>query len=428
MPADDSNPRPSAPLAAFRRLAEALTVRDFRLLWTGGLMTHISDWMDQVTLAWLVLEITGSPVLVGLLHGCRFLPLLVFGLWGGMLADRFDRKALLIRTQAASLAVTLGLAVVAFQESPNIVLVFVFAIARGALLSFDRPSRHALMPSLVPKPLLMNAVALQSASHNISRVIGPALAGVLIAAIGVSWCILLTGLIFIPNLVALVAMKAPPAAPHVRHQSGEGGIPEALRYAWSERSVAAVLGTTMLLLVLVVPHHSMLPVFARDVLQVGPAEFGVLNAAAGAGSLVGTLSIAWMGHAAVRGTVLIGGGLAYAVAVIAFSASSWYPLAMVLLMVTGACSQAYFTTSTAVLQTIVPDRLRGRIMSIYLLDRAVMPLGSVVAGAVAGVWGVSLALGSMAALGIGAILLVAATVPALRAIGSSDQPVASIGA
>ncbi|MFN0073098.1 MAG: MFS transporter [Chloroflexota bacterium] len=396
-------------------------MRDFRLLWTGGLMTHISDWMDQVTLSWLVLEITGSPVLVGLLHGCRFLPLLVFGLWGGVLADRFDRKTLLIRTQMASLLVTLGLATVAFQESPNVVLVFIFAIARGSLLSFDRPSRHALMPALVPKPLLMNAVALSSASHNISRVIGPALAGVLIAVMGVSWCILLTGLIFIPNLIALFAMRVPPLVAHAKRESQDGGILEALQYARQESSVAAVLGTTMLLLILVVPHHSMLPVFARDVLLVGPAEFGALNAAAGIGSLVGTMSVAWLGQAAIRGTVMIGGALAYAVAVIGFSVSSWYPVAVVLLMITGACSQMFFTTSTAVLQTIVPDRLRGRIMSIYLLDRAVMPIGSVIAGAIAAAWGAPLALGLLAGIGIVAILLVAALVPALRAIGTDSR-------
>ncbi len=355
------------------RLVEALSVRDYRMLWLGGLLSNIGDWMDQVTLSWLILSITDSPLWVGLLHACRFLPLLIFGLWGGVLADRLDRRVMLIRTQLVSMVVTLGLAAVAFQPEPSLFLVFVFAITRGALLSFDRPARHALMPDLVPRPLLMNAVALQSAAHNISRVLGPAIAGILIAAVGTSWSLLFTALLFVPNLASLAAIRTTKMAGRRTLHGGSGGVREGLRYAWSEPSVAAVLGTTMLILVFLAPHLSMLPVIARDVLHGGPAEFGTLNAAAGAGSLIGTVAIAWMGARGAHGGMLIGGALAFGITVMAFAMSSSYPLSIALIMIVGACSQAYFTTSTALLQTIVPDELRGRIMSIYLMDRAVYP-------------------------------------------------------
>jgi MFS transporter, DHA1 family, staphyloferrin A biosynthesis exporter len=404
-------------LIATNRLVEALSVRDYRYLWFGGLLSNVGDWMDQVTLSWLVLSITDSPLWVGLLHACRFLPLLVFGLWGGVLADRFDRRVMLIRTQIASLIVTIGLAIVAFQPQPDLVLVFIFAISRGALLSFDRPARHALMPELVPRPLLMNAVALQSAAHNISRVIGPAVAGLIIALVGTSWSLVFTASLFIPNLASLRAIRAGSASSARDRHAGQGGIVEGLKYAWSEPSVAMVLGSTMLILVFLAPHLSMLPVIARDVLQGGPAEYGTLNAAAGAGSLVGTVAIAWLGARAAHGGMLIGGALAFGVSVIAFAMSSWYPLSVILIMIAGGCSQAYFTTSTTLLQTMVPDELRGRIMSIYLMDRAVYPAGSVLAGALATSWGAPIAIAGLAAACIGVILVVTFRFPSLRAVG-----------
>lgn len=398
------------------RLAQALTVRDYRLLWSGGMLSYISDWMDQVTLAWLVYTLTNSAVAVALLHSCRFLPLLVFGLWGGVLADRFDRRALLLRTQFASALVTVGLAVVSFQESPAVWLVFVLAIARGSLLSFDRPSRHALMPLLVPKPLIMNAVALQSAAHNLSRVLGPAIAGALIAAVGVSWSLVFTASLFVPNLAALFALRVPQGATGRSRSRGDGGIVEGLRYVWSNRLVAALLGTTMVLLILLVPHLTLLPVIARDVLDVGAAGFGLLNAAAGLGSLVGTAAIAWMGSRGAHGRVIMGGALAFSLSVLVFAASTWYPVALLLIGVVGFCSQAYFTTSMAVLQVIVPDELRGRVMSIYLMDRGVVPAGSVLAGYLATLIGVPLTLGLLAIVSTVFIIAVVFLVPSLRSI------------
>jgi MFS family permease len=408
-------------LASTNRLVAALAERDYRFLWLGGLLSNIGDWMDQVTLSWLVLSVTDSPLWVGLLHACRFLPLLVFGLWGGVLADRFDRRVMLIRTQIVSLVVTIGLVIVAFQPEPSLLLIFVFAIARGALLSFDRPARHALMPELVSRPLLMNAVALQSAAHNLSRVVGPAIAGVIIALVGTAWSLVFTAALFIPNLASLYAIRAGNASVVRARHAGQGGIREGLKYVWSEPTVATVLGSTMLILVFLAPHLSMLPVIARDVLHGGPAEYGALNAAAGAGSLVGTVAIAWLGARAAHGGMLIGGALAFGVAVIAFAMSSWYPLSIVLIMVAGGCSQAYFTTSTALLQTIVPDELRGRIMSIYLMDRAVYPAGSVLAGALATTWGAPVAITGLATICIAIVLVVALRVPSLRAVGLESR-------
>jgi MFS family permease len=244
---------------------------------------------------------------------------------------------------------------------------------------------------------------------------------VIIALVGTAWSLVFTAALFIPNLASLYAIRAGNASVVRARHAGQGGIREGLKYVWSEPTVATVLGSTMLILVFLAPHLSMLPVIARDVLHGGPAEYGALNAAAGAGSLVGTVAIAWLGARAAHGGMLIGGALAFGVAVIAFAMSSWYPLSIVLIMIAGGCSQAYFTTSTALLQTIVPDELRGRIMSIYLMDRAVYPAGSVLAGALATTWGAPVAITGLATICIAIVLVVALRVPSLRAVGLESR-------
>ncbi|RIK46547.1 MAG: MFS transporter, partial [Chloroflexi bacterium] len=301
----------------------ALRFRDYRLLWTGNFVTQTGQWMQQVALGWLVLDLTGSATYLGLVGFARGIPMLFMSLPAGVLADRMDRRKLLLVAQlvAAALAVILAVLVVTGLVRPWHVLVTSFL--SGSAMAFVFPVRQALVPSLVPREHLANAVALNSAGQNSTRVLGPSLAGVLISAIGTAGCFFLQAGSLI--WAAVLSARLPKRPRSNQARTARSNVRDGLRFIASSPTLTALIGLAAIPTVLAMPFQQMLPVFATDVLRTGSTGLGLLMAASGVGALVGSLAYAAVGKVGNEGMVLIGTAGAFGLALCLFAASSWAP-------------------------------------------------------------------------------------------------------
>jgi MFS family permease len=408
---DERRARDSAAAVAAVRTAPALRLRvstfdslrhrDYRLLWTGVLFTSGGMWMEQVALNWLVYDMTGSAVQLGVLNGLRALPSLVTGLLGGVAADRMDRKRLMIWTQWVLLVLYTILAAIILLDRVAVWHLMLFTLATGVVWTFNQPVRQAILPRLVPKEDLMNAVALQSAAFNMTRVIGPAVGGLLIALIGAGGAIAAEAVTWVAVLALTYPMRVPPLpprapdAPGVRHDLAEG-----LRYVARTPAVRGLLVMAMLPFVLIMPYMTLLTIFAKEIFHMDVAGLGLLMSISGVGALAATLGVASLGHFSGKGRLLFAAAVTMSVTLIGFALSPWLPLSYLALIAVSGSSMAYMALSNTLVNLIVPDAFRGRVMSVYMLDRGLMPLGSLFAGVVAAVWGAPAALVLMGVAGL----------------------------
>lgn len=398
----------------------ALAFPNYRLLWGGGLISYTGDWMEQVSLNWLVLSLNGSAWDLGLLNFFRLAPLLALSLIGGVIADRMDRRQLLMRTQIAAMLLSFATAALVYSPWLSLWPLLVLSTLRGALLSFDRPARQSLIPGLVPREHVANAVALHSALRNFTRIFGPSVGGVLIALVGVGGSFLVNAFSFIAVIVALLLMRVPPRKVSVgAHGTLRSGIGEGFKYVRSEPTIGAILLLTLVPMVFGLPYQTLVPVFARDVLDVGSVGYGLLSAAGGVGALIGAIGMAYFGRVTGQGLVL--GAFAFGVGLVGFASSPWFALSLSLLVLVGFCNQVYMTTANTLLQSLVPDELRGRVMSIYLMDRGLIPMGSLIAGGLAVVLGAPLTLAAMGAICAGLALAAAPRIAPIRDQGMGTE-------
>jgi predicted MFS family arabinose efflux permease len=385
----------------------ALRHKNFRLFYTGQSVSLLGSWMQSVALSWLVLILTDSAFYLGLVGALQTLPILLFSFWGGVVADSRSKYHVLFLTQGAMmlLAVALG-TLVAWQALP-VWLLCVLVFLAGAAMAFDIPVRQAFIVDLVGKPDLPNAIALNSALFNGTRVMGPALAGLLIAAVGMANCFFLNAVSFLAVLLALVWMKLPPADPQTRL-----GFRQALRqlldFLRERQELRLILVLMTAVSVLGHAYYVLLPMLARDVLNAGPKGYGLLMAVNGAGAFLGGLALARrLRHRPPMPSFL--GGLALFLAgllTLSFITSYWLALIAMFFMGFGMVTQ--LSTSNSLLQLNVPDHLRGRIMSLFsLIIIGSIPLGSMLYGAVAHYLGPSRAitLGSLSAAAAAALIL-----------------------
>jgi MFS family permease len=405
--------------AAPRRLAmfDALRVRDFRLLWFGLLVSNIGTWMQMIGQGWLVLQLTNSPFWLGMVAFSRAVPVIAFSLFAGVLADRVDRRRLLLVTQSIVGVLALLLAVLTSLGVVRIWQIMLIGFLSAATMSFDMPARQALVPDMVGKDRLMNAVGLNSAAFNGAGIIGPSLAGLAIGAIGVAGC-------FYINAVSYLAVVAAVWALRTRGKGGtrRGGmwdsLTEGLRYIRRNRVVFALFAIVAIPSLLGRPYQQLMPVFARDVLHSGPQGYGALMAASGVGALIGALATASFGAFGRKGLIMLGATVTFGLVLVAFALSRHFWLSLGLLVLAGGGSTLYMGAVNTLLQTTVPADFRGRIMSVYsLIMGGFMPLGGMLLGSAATLIGdVSL----VVALGGAAIALIAlaiaAIVPALRGL------------
>ena len=382
--AGSAGPHHAAPIHAtgFGVIFSSLRHRDYRLLWIGTLLMSAGQWIQQVTLGWLLYDITGSAVLLGALNGFRALPFLIFGPLAGVAADRFDRRGLLLLIQPALAITTAVMGVLVLVGQAEIWHLFLFTFLTASMWSITQPVRQTLVPNLVPKRDLMNALALNSMGFNSMKVVGPALGGALIVIFGAAGNFFVQSVVYSVLMLSIFYMKAPPTPSQARKTSALANLKEGLVY---------VKGTPVVLTLIIlslIPHmlslpvtNALMPVFQKDVLGVGPEGLGLLLASPGVGAVLATFGLAGAANRIRRKGLLMLLGLSLlGLSIILFAQARSLPLAMIALCLMGACQMTYMTTANTVVQVMVPDQLRGRVMSIWMLDQGLGPIGALVAG------------------------------------------------
>lgn len=375
-----------------RRIAAALTYRDFRVLWAGACTSSIGTWMQRVAQAWLVLELTDSAWYLALDAFVGEAPLLLFTLIGGVVADRMDRRLLLLMSQVVQMACAFALAALVWFDAVTIGLILGLSFTSGCAQAFGGPAYQSLIPSLVSKDHLPNAIALNSIQFNIARVIGPLLAAVVLHAFGMVACFTLNGISFLVVIGALVSLRIRHVpSSNRRHMLVElrGG----LSYVRDERALLALTLVAFSITFLGIPLLTFLPLIARDVFQQDVGGFSGMMAYSGVGAVSGALVVAWLGRFRHMGLTSLLVQLVFSVLVVLFAITRTLWLSQLLLVLLGATLIVSMSLVTSLVQLIAPNELRGRVMSIYMVAfRGGMPLGSLVSGKIADMASAPLAL------------------------------------
>ena len=379
--------------AGSRTFASLSRHRNYRL-WFGGQVVSLSGtWMQNIAQAWLIVELThGSPFAVGALALCQFGPYGVLGLLGGAFADRLRGRRALMFTQSCSMLVAIALAVLALTHTATVWEVFALAAVSGCILILDTPVRQAFTIEMVGRSELPNAIALNSSLFNASRIVGPALAGLLIATAGVGVCFLLNAVSFLAVVAALLAMREEDLFKLDRGNVSPPilrGIGEGLAYAWRTPTVRLVLVMMLVISTLAINFNVLLPVLTTRTLHSGPEVFGALSAAFGVGALGGALTSASLSRASLKLVVL--GGSAFGAMMMLLALQTTVAGACSVLVLVGFSFSIYGSQSNASLQMAVSDRLRGRLMSLYgYVFFGTAPLGGLFTGWLTGTRGTAL--------------------------------------
>ena len=412
--------QPPGFLAAVLRLRafEALRLRSYRLMSYGHASNSVGSWMDEVTRGWLIYELTNSVLQLGLVRGIQAIPLLFLSPVAGSVADRYSRKAQLVIAQAVNAAIfaVTALLVITHLIQPWHLYVTAFMVA--SVQVFQLPSRTAMISDMVPPENITNAIGLYAIIFNVARSIGPALAGAIIVLWGTGGAFLVqAALLIVATIWTMMIPDPPPAAPRAgKRESFARSIVEGWKFSWRSETVRAALLCTMLASLLIAPFTALLPVFARDLLEVGANGQGLLLTAMGGGALASAALIAGAGHRLPRGMVMLVATMAYGIALIVFAASPWFALSLAMMAVAGLCHVHSNGLVMTVIQSHSPVELRGRTMAIFSLNQVLVMLGAVLLGAVAGVVGPRWAVALMGAAGFAAMLAMFVAMPHARKI------------
>ena len=375
--------------------------RNYRLFFTGQVVSVSGTWMQNIAMYWFVLTLTHDPIAVGILSFCRFGPFTVFGLFAGVIADRFDNRKTVIVTQSVQMGLSALLAIDAVTGHATAWHVYTIAALTGTALVLDAPARQSLTFQMVGRDELPNAVALNSSLYNIARIAGPALGGVVIAVVGVGWCFAANAASFLAVLASLLLMRPSELFPLNRRRRPTfwRGTREGLAYARQSRTVLVILGMMVVFASLCFNFNILLPVLAKQTLEAGPRTFGALSAAFGSGALIGALSAAALARARWR-TMLIGAA-GFALCELAIAPVRSAPLDVVLLFACGIFFTSYTANTNARLQLDTPDHLRGRVLSLYYYAwNGLAPLGGLIIGWLSATGGTELAFSVAGASGL----------------------------
>lgn len=380
-------------------------------------MMSAGQWIQQVTLGWLLYDLTGNSMLLGALNGLRALPFLVTGPLAGVAADRMDRRKLLLQTQSVLIVTALLMGALVASPFLHVWHIFLFTLITGVAWTITEPVRMSMIPGVVPKEDLANAVALNSGGFNLMKVIGPALGGALIAWFGAAENFFLQALAYSGVLAMIYSMHIPAQKFENKSKSALGNLKDGFAYVWSTPAVLALMTLAYVPRIFAVPYQTLMPVFQKDVLQVGPEGLGLLMAAPGVGAVIAVLTLASLGSRIKRqGWLLVGSIVVLGGFLILFSQITWFPLALATLVLVGIFQMLFLASTATILQMMVPDELRGRVLSLYMLDRGFMPLGALFAGTSAHFIGAPSTVAIMGAIVIVLTLVVAWLVPAVRTL------------
>ncbi len=374
-----------------RRTLVAFTYRDFRVLWFGACSSSIGTWMQSLAANWLVLSLTGSATYLGLDAFLQQLPIMLFTLIGGVLADRLDRRRTLLMSQYVQTATAATLALLVYFDVITIWHVLTLSFVTGCAQAFGGPAYQSLIPSLVSKRDLANAIALNSIQFNVARVIGPLFAGAVLSVFAV-WgfaeaspeamtaCFTLNALSYLVVIYALSSLNVrhiPPTTTKPMLEELRGG----LDYVRSTPAIPPLIVLAFATTFLGMPLLTLLPVYARDIYHQGVTEYSRMMAFAGAGAIVGSLIVAWLGRFKHMGVTTLSVQLAFGLFIVLFATTRVLYLSYILLFLTNVALMIVFSTVTSLIQLLAPNEMRGRVMSIYMLAfRGGMPLGSLASG------------------------------------------------
>jgi MFS family permease len=362
----------------------ALRYRNFTLLWSGLIVSNVGTWMQNVATGWLILQLTDSPLWLGLLGLSFAVPMILLPLVGGAVVDRVHRIRLLYLTQTLMMLNAFGLALLTWFGRVNVGYILGSSFIGAALLAFDNPARQALIPDLVPPRDLLNALSLNAATYNGAALFGPAIAGALLGPLGVGTLFFINGASFLAVLFALLAMRQVPAYSGGERVSLGESMGNGLRYAWQNRQILALLMLSALAAIFGRSYQSLLPIFARDIWHSGPEGYGLLLSAAGGGALIGAFGLAAVKQLKRQGAALVASGLLFSLSIVIFALSPSLAAGVVLLLLSGVLATIFGTIIATFIQVIAPQALRGRLMSLYAITLIGLPsLGALGIGALA---------------------------------------------
>jgi MFS family permease len=382
-------------------MLRALRYRNFQLFFSGQLISLVGTWMDTIAEAWLVYRLTGSSLLLGTVAFASQIPVFLMAPLGGMAADRWDRRSIVIATQATSMIFAFALAILTLSGRIRVWEVIVLASLMGVVNAFDIPARQAFLMDMVGREDLINAIALNSSMFNGARVIGPSIAGILVAKYGEGWCFFANAVSYIAVIVGLLMMRVSRTAVEEHRASPFEHIAEGFRFVANTAPIRVILMLLGLVSLVAMPYSVLMPIFAQRILHGDARTLGVLMGATGIGALTGALVLAtrtgvrgpgrwvWMACAGVGASLIL------------FACSHWYVISVLLLVPVGFTMMVQMASSNTLIQAMVPDRLRGRTMAVYsMMFMGMAPLGALFSGALADRIGAPL---TVAIGGVGAI-------------------------
>lgn len=393
----------------------SLRHRNYRLFFLGQIISLIGSWMQSVAQAWLVYRITDSAVLLGWVGFAGQIPVLLLSPVGGTIADRYDRKSIILATQAASMVLALVLAALTFAHAIQVWQILTLSVLLGVVNSFDIPARQSFLLDMVNREDLPNAIALNSSMFNGARVIGPAVAGVLVAAIGEAWCFLANGISYLAVITGLVMMRVPPRTILRVESTPLQHILEGFRFVGRTRPIRALLLLLGVISLVGMPYTVLMPVFASQILGGGASALGILMASTGVGALTGALILARKKGFQGLGRLIAFSAGGFGVSLVLFSLSRNFYLSVALLFPVGLLMMLEMASSNTLVQAMVPDHLRGRVMSVYsMMFMGMAPFGALLAGSLANVAGAPAVVAAGGVVSIVAGLLFAWILPVLR--------------
>lgn len=387
------------------RTFSSLRNRNYRLFFIGQLISNIGSWMQRTAEGWLIYQLTSSELLLGTVSAAAFAPMFFLSMFGGVLADRYSKRHLLIVTQVAATVPPLAMAILILGHRVEVWHIIALAALSGVVMAFDMPVRQAFVIDMVGEEDLLNAISLNSAIFNGARMVGPAIAGYLMAAVGIGHCYLINAISFLAVVIGLIMMELPKTQTVKSSESAWRHALGGFAYLRQDMMVAGLFAMIAVVGMFGFSYQVLMPVLARDVFGVKEQGYGFLTASSGVGALVGSLLMASLHEHVNRRGLIFGGVLLYAVSLFIVSVTHSFPLALVSVAVAGCGLIACFSTTNTLIQMSVPDAVRGRVMGIWaLVIGGVVPISSLQAGTFAHY------------LGVGTTLQISAGMCALAAV------------
>lgn len=391
--------------------------RNFRLYWIGLLVAITGHQVQMFTKLWFVYELTGSPLYLGLVGGTLAISTIFFSMFGGVVADRVDRRKLILFTQSSLGFLIFILATLILLNIVTVWHILVISVFNGMVQAFDRPARDALLPHLIEdRKDLMSAISLTSAVWQMARIVGPSIGGILIATVGAAFSFYLSSFLYFAMIVTIFLIRVPGQIRPDGDMKMWKSFREGLAHIYHSPIFSAIIGMTFVNSIFGLSYTFLMPMFTKDILKVGPQGYGFMVTAMGIGGLTGILIAAFLGHIRQKYILFIGGSLAFGLLLIIFANSKLYLLSLIIVPMAAMFSNLYMVVSQTLLQSLVPDHLRGRIMSTYGLVWSLIPLGSLQSGIVATYLGAPMAvtLGAFVLMGFSLFILI--SVPSLRRV------------